>query len=71
MGLWRRGWLLLAVEAGHLTVSAVGIIQVVGLREQLNHVARPRLALLLSYVGRFAQVVLVAQVGLASPGFAG
>ena len=71
MGLWRLGWVLPAVVAGHLTVSAVEIIQVVGVREQLNHVAHPRLALLLYYVGRFAQVVLVAQGGLASPGFVG
>ncbi len=54
-----------AVIAGYLTVSAVEIIQVVGVSEQLNHVACPRLALVLQEVGQLAQVVLVAQGGLA------
>jgi hypothetical protein len=44
---------------------------VVGVREQLNHVAGPSLALLLQEEGKLAQVVLVAQGVLARQRFVG
>ena len=57
--------------AGHLTVSAVEIVQVVSMLKQLNDVDCPSLVLLVQEVGQFAQLVQIALRVLARQRFVG
>jgi hypothetical protein len=52
-----------------MTISAIDIIEVAGVAQNLNHVACPSLALLLQQVGQLAQVMGVAQSMLAQQCF--
>ena len=52
-------------------MCAIEVIEVVGVSQQLNHVACPSLVLFFQKVGQFAQVVGVAQGVLALQCFVG